>query len=184
MNILLFKKLGTYLVLSLSLYTVNAESNQSRTQANVTVFDGYCFQNYDSYNNIKYMVEAVGGKAIPEKLINGDPVMRKLGGSAYSIILEKKMYIIGYAENAACSVMTKSFESDDVVRLLNDFYSMKLIQKDTNGMQVTEMYEIINDSTHNGAILSVVYAKKNSGIDVGTISFLPAKTIKKTLNNK
>jgi hypothetical protein len=181
MKFLFFNKLGVYLILSLSLFSVEASSNHSSAKENVITFDGYCFQNYDNYTNIKHMVKAAGGKEIPKKFINADPVMRKLGGNAYTVISKKKMYIIGYAENAACSVMTKQFEIDSVIELLNELYSMKLIQKDTNGIQITEMYEIINDPTHNGAILSVVYAKKITEMTVGTISFVPAKTMKKIL---
>jgi hypothetical protein len=184
MNLCYFKKLGVFLVLFTPLFIVNAESEQSPSQANVTVFDGYCFQNYDSFNNIKYMVEAVGGKAIPEKIMNGDPVMRKLGGNGYTVTHEKKMYIIAYAENAGCSVMTKPFEPENIISLLKELYSIKLIQKDTNGIQITEMYEIRNDSVHNGDILSVIYPKETTGLVVGTLSFVPAHTIKKIIDKK
>lgn len=183
MNFYLKKNLGCYLVLMLTLFSVSAESKLSAAQAHITVFDGYCFQNYNNYSNIKHMVKAVGGKTIPQSLVNGDPTLRGLGGSAYTMVYEKKMYIIGYAENASCSVMTKSFEVNNTIDLLKELYSMKLLQKNTSGIQVTEIYEIINDSTHDGATLSIAYAKSSSGLDVGTISFVPAKTMRRILDN-
>lgn len=183
-NALRIKNKHSCLLASFLLFpvSVSASSNQSVAQVNVEVFDGYCFQNYDNYSNIKYMVEAYGGKKIPEKLLKADPTLRNLGGNGYAVQYKGQNYMIGYAENAGCSVATNNLDSDHVIELLNEFYSLKLAFKDANGTQTTEMYQMTGDSIHNGAILSVMYAKPETGMNVGTISFIPAEVVKRQLN--
>lgn len=63
---------------------------------------------------------------------------------------------------------------------MNKLYSIKLIHKATNGMQITAIYKIRNDSIHNKDISSVIYSKEKNWLAVGTIGFITSKIIKNT----
>jgi len=173
------KYIALAVLLSLNIY---ANSMKTDAQVNIEIFDGLCAQNSDDFANIKHMIKAFGGKELNATLKNSDPVLRKKGGEAYIVPYQKRKYLVSYAHNGGCSITTDQIDHKNLIKLITENYSVKLIDTASDGMQIEKYYRVDkNSSRYNGSVITLIYAKKNVNSTSGTISFISKKTVNNVL---
>jgi len=160
-------------------FAVFANEVKSAAQYNIEVLDSYCIQNQDDFSNIVFMAKSAGGKELPNQ--QADPALRELGGKTVFVPYEGKKYMLTFANGGGCTVATKNIDHVNVVKLLKRHFQVVLLDKQVSLSQVNELYRVKQKGIYKGAVISLVYAQTETGYSEGSISFLPASTVKRTL---
>ena len=169
-----------FLLLSLPI-SAFADVSKSKAQLTIEVLDAFCIQNQDNFSNITLMAKSTGGKILPNEM--ADPVMRELGGSTVYVPYQGNNYLIAFANGGGCTVVAKIIDTANLKRLLNKYFSLKLLDTQSSLSQVNEMFEVKTPGIHLGAIFSITYPHVDTGYKEGSISFLPANTVNQTIGN-
>jgi hypothetical protein len=171
-------KLFTWLFLAIS-FSAFADSGKSSAQYNAEILDSFCIQNQDNFGNIVFMAKSAGGKVLPDQ--QADPAMRELGGKTVFVPYEGKNYMVAFANGGGCTVITKNIDHVNLAKLLKHHFQVVLVDRQASLSQINELYKVKLKGIYKGAVISLVYAQSETGYTEGSISFLPASIVKRTL---
>jgi len=158
---------------------VLAVENKSEAQYTIEVLDAFCIQNQTDFDNIVPMAVSAGGKILPNE--QADPAMRELGGKTVYVPYNGRNYIVAFANEGGCTVVTKTIDLANLKSLLVKYFKIEQIDRQSSLSQVNEMYEVKEKGIYQGAVLSIVYAQIETGYTEGSISFLPAAIINRDI---
>ena len=151
---------------------------EGKTEAQYTaeVLDSFCVQNQDNFDNIAYMATSIGGRILPNE--EADPVMRELGGKTVHVPYEGRDFIVAFANGGGCTVVAKDIDLQNLKKLLNKYFQIELLDQQNSLAQVNEFLRVGASGIYQGAVLSLVYAQPETGYTEGSISFIPASTVR------
>jgi len=162
-------------ILFIASLSVLASDKKSEAQFTVDIFDGFCIQNQDDFNNIVPMAQSAGGKVLPNE--HAAPAMSELGGKAVYVPYMERNYIVAFANGGGCTVVTKNIDLVNLKKLLTKHFQIKLIDKQESLAQANELFEVKAEGIYQGSTISLVYAQPSTGYTEGSISFLPAAIV-------
>jgi hypothetical protein len=165
------------IAIALGVSVSNAE-DKPMAQYILEAYDGLCVQNADDFRNIDHMAKALGARELPNDLQQGDPAMRNNGGKSYMLLYEDVPLIVAYANGGGCTVVAQDIDHANLASLLEENLGAIFKHTDRTGTQVTDYYQIEDNSSRDGAIISLVYGREGSGWTEGSVSFLPAQLAK------
>ena len=150
------KKLLAIVVLGL-LWSGNAIANSIERELLIK-FDGLCVQNISNLKSIVEYAELKKWTIIPpgkDALIA--PQKKGPSYKSFGFIENSLAFLIGIndAENKnSCSIATQYKSIADVKKILNEFYKIKLINSQNQGIQNLEIYEVdLMQSVNKGMIV-------------------------------
>lgn len=138
------KKFLTILVLGL-MWSGNAIANSIERELLIK-FDGLCVQNIKNFKFIVEYAELNKWKVIPpgrDALIA--PQIKGPSYKSYGFMENNSAYLLGIndAENKnSCSIATKYNSIAEAKKVLREFYKIKLINSQSQGIQNLEIYEV------------------------------------------
>ncbi len=148
------KKLLVILVLGLFFTT----SSNSTEREFLIKFDGLCVQNIDKIQLVNDFAKSNNWIEIPE---DQDSMLapRTKGPSykSYYFKEDKKVYLIAIndAENKnMCSMASPYSSIESIKKILNEFYQIKIVDKQSQGIQNLEIYSVkLLQSLNDGMII-------------------------------
>jgi len=160
-----------------------AESNKTPAQKNIEVFHGWCVQNLSDYSSIDRMAELEKAKKMPKKFIEADPVLYQKGGSAYLINHENEKFIVSYVKGGGCSILSGDIDHKNLSKKLRSNYKLGSEHIDEFGVQVNKYYKFLSTSHIAGSVVSITYAKPETGYKEGSISIVSKEALEEDMKN-
>ena len=117
-----------------------ALAEKPEAQYTIEVLDSFCIQNQDDFSNIIHMAKSAGGSILPNE--QADPVMRELGGKTVFVPYENRNYIVAFANEGGCSVVTKKIDHIKLKTILAKHFKIELLDEQESLSQVNEMYKV------------------------------------------
>ena len=173
----MYEKLTIFALLTISFVNVGAEQSDA-AQINAELLDGLCIRNYEDYSLIANQVKALEGIELAAEDIAGDPVLSQVGGRSFAFAYKGSSYIVGFVVGQSCTIVSPNIDEIDLAKLLEERFDAVLIDSDSFGMQVSNLYRVSSTGIHEGAMISLVYSKEYYE---GSVGFIAASVVKRAL---